>query len=79
MKVENNRKRDIQYFEHLKVGDAFEEAEEYYVKLNTFYTYDEDDEEYYLMNAINLYTGKFTCIDPYRAVNKIDDVKVVIG
>ena len=41
MKIENNRKRDIQYFEHLKVGDAFEEAEEYYVKLNTFYIYDE--------------------------------------
>ena len=77
MKIENNRKRDIQYFEHLKVGDAFEEAEEYYVKLNTFYIYDEVDEEYYQMNAVNLYTGKFTYIDAYSAVTKID-AKVVI-
>lgn len=78
MEIVNNRKRDIQYFEHLKVGDVFEEAEEYYVKLNVFYIYDEVDKEYYKMNAVNLYTGKFTCIDAYNAVTKID-AKVVIG
>ena len=77
MEIENNRQRDIQYFEHLKIGDVFEYAEEYYVKLDIFYIYDKKEDKYCQMNAVNLHTNKSTYISIYDTVTKID-AKVVI-